>query len=335
MRGVVDGEERVSHPWGGMRSRRLVLATLAALALPAAACGGEERGVEVTTVTPVAVEETPERVGVTEEEVRIVPPELLVSADEVAQGSAILVSVTGSVTEGDVELLGRVYPLTQGDFSKYTYIGIGVHDTPGVHTMRVRLTLANGTSGSFEHEVSVSETRWDVARIYYVEGAGDPVLDADERGREDVLLAEAYALETPEKLWQGRWRVPTEGAISSQFGERRSFNDGPVGGNHAGTDFGAAEGTPVHAANSGRVVLARQLAIRGNTVVIDHGGGVLSGYAHLSAYAVAEGQLVEKGQLIASVGNSGLSTAPHLHWEISVHGVLVDPMRWVDGRNGF
>ncbi len=89
------------------------------------------------------------------------------------------------------------------------------------------------------------------------------------------------------------------------------------------------------ASNSGRVALARQLAVRGNMVIIDHGGGVLSGYAHLSAFAVAEGQLVEKGQLIAYVGDSGLSTAPHLHWEISVHGVLVDPLRFLDGRNGF
>lgn len=310
----------------------------AALVLLATACGSEGRGVEVKTVTPVAVEETPERVGVVEEDVRIVPPELLVSVDDaagVAQGSAIQVSVTGSVAEGEVEFLGRVYPLTQGDFSKYTFIGVGIFDPPGTHIMRVRLTLANGTSGSFEREISVGETQWDVAQIYYVEGAGAQVLDADERGREDALLAEAYALQTPEKLWEGRWRVPTEGAITSQFGERRSFNDGPVGGNHGGTDFGAAEGTPVTATNSGRVVLARQLAIRGNTVIIDHGGGVLSGYAHLSAFAVAEGQLVEKGQRIASMGNSGLSTAPHLHWEISVHGVLVDPMRWVDGRNGF
>ena len=62
---------------------------------------------------------------------------------------------------------------------------------------------------------------------------------------------------------------------------------------------------------------------------------MFSGYAHLSAFAVAEGQEVQKGQLIGFVGNSGLSTAPHLHWEISIHGVLVDPMRFIDGRNGF
>ena len=318
-------------------SRLRVGLGLAVLALLAVGClGGDgNEGVEVKTVTPVSTESPPPRVGIATEEPVIEPPELLVSVSEVVQGSAILVSVTGSVTEGEAVFLGQRYPLTQGDFSKYTYVGIGIFDAPGVHILHVRLTLANGSAGSFDHEITVSESQWDVANIYYVEGAGDPVLDQSERDREGALLADTYAGVTPEKLWQGRWRIPVEGGISSRFGERRSFNDGPVGGNHGGTDFGAPEGTPVTATNSGRVALARQLAIRGNMVIIDHGGGVFSGYAHLSTFAVAEGQQVEKGQLIAFVGNSGLSTAPHLHWEISVHGVLVDPMRFIDGRNGF
>ena len=336
-----DGAERLSHPWGVTLSRVRLGLVAAALALLAAGCvgGGGDSGVEVETVTPASAESPPARVGVATEEAVIVPPELIVSVEagvhEVVQGSAILVSVTGSVTEGEVEFLGQRLPLTQGDFSKYTYVGVGLFDPPGTHTLHVRLTLTNGTAGRFDHEITVSETEWDIAHLYYVEGAGEPVLDQAERDREAILLEQTYALETPEKLWQGRWRVPIQGDISSQFGERRSFNDGPVEGNHGGADFGAPEGTPVTAANSGRVVLARQLAVRGNMVIIDHGGGVLSGYAHLSAFGVAEGQEVEKGQVIAFVGSSGLSTAPHLHWEMSVHGVLVDPLRFIDGRNGF
>tara|TARA_B100001123_G_scaffold400969_1_gene487242 strand:+ start:2186 stop:3124 length:939 start_codon:yes stop_codon:yes gene_type:complete len=310
---------------------------MAVLALLVGGCtaGGSGSGVEVATVTAIPVESPTNAAAIETVEAVLVPPELLVSTEEVAQGSAILVSVTGSVTEGEVVFLGQGYPLTQGDFSKYTYVGIGVLDAPGNHTMYVNFTLTNGSSGNFEREIMVSETEWDISHIYYVAGAGDPVLDQSERAREDALLAETYARVTPNKLWEGRWQKPTEGLISSHFGERRSFNDGPVEGNHGGTDFGALEGTPVTATNSGRVVLARQLAVRGNMVIIDHGGGVFSGYAHLSAFAVAEGQEVDGGQLIAFVGSSGLSTAPHLHWEISVHGVLVDPLRFVDFRNGF
>ena len=336
--GAVDGGARLAHPCAVPISGWRFAPVVAALALLAGGCmggGGGGSGVEVATVAPAAEETPAARVGVATAEAVMVPPELIVSVGEVPQGGAVLVSLTGSVEAGEAVFLGRRYPLIQGDFSKYTYVGIGVFDTPGAHVLLVRFTLANGTEGSFEHEIAITETQWDVTTIYYQEGAGDPVLDQDERDREDALLAQTYSGMTPEKLWEGRWRIPTEGQISSQFGERRSFNDGPVQGNHGGTDFGAPEGDPVTATNSGRVALARQLAIRGNMVIIDHGGGVFSGYAHLGAFAVAEGQVVEKGQVIAFVGNSGLSTAPHLHWEISVHGVLVDPMRFIDGRNGF
>jgi murein DD-endopeptidase MepM/ murein hydrolase activator NlpD len=83
------------------------------------------------------------------------------------------------------------------------------------------------------------------------------------------------------------------------------------------------------------VVLAEPLAVRGNMVIIDHGGGVFSGYGHLSGFAVSAGQGVNGGDVIGYVGNTGLSTGAHLHWEMSVHGILVDALRWVDGRNGF
>lgn len=321
-----------------MRTRArggLALAMLAALALTACGGGSAAPLVEVRTVTPVAVA-TPTSAGA---DVYVAdpdePPELVVSADAVAQGAAILVSVTGGVRAGEAEFLGRVHPLGQGQYSRYTMIGVGMETPPGEHPLRVRFTLANGSAGVFERRIAVRETAWETAHIVYRSAPGEIPLDEAERAREEALLAGTYALETPGKLWSGGWRAPVAGVITSQFGEVRSYSDGPSGVRHGGTDFGASEGAPVYAANGGRVALARQLAVRGGMVVIDHGGGVLSGYAHLAAFAVAEGQTVRKGQLIAHVGDTGLSTAPHLHWEISVHGVLVDPLRFTDGRNGF
>ena len=84
-----------------------------------------------------------------------------------------------------------------------------------------------------------------------------------------------------------------------------------------------------------KVVLARQMQVRGNMVIIDHGGGLFSGYAHLSAFNVAEGQMVEAGEVIAMSGNTGLSTGAHLHWEMSSGGILLDALRFTDGSNGF
>ncbi len=314
----------------------LALALLAALLL--AACGGgaaDAPRVEVRAVTPAPVDTPAPTTATVSAADPDEPPELIVSADVVAQGSAILVSVTGGVREGEAAFLGRVHPLGQGEFSKYTVIGVGMEAPPGEHPLVVRFTLANGSAGVFERRIDVRETAWETAHIVYEGEPGAIPLDDAERAREEALLAETYGLETPDKLWSGGWRAPAGGPVTSHFGEVRSYNDGPSGARHGGADFGAPEGTPVYAANGGRVALARQLAVRGGMVVIDHGGGVLSGYAHLSAFAVAEGQTVRRGQLIAQVGNTGLSTAAHLHWEISVHGVLVDPLRFTDGRNGF
>jgi murein DD-endopeptidase MepM/ murein hydrolase activator NlpD len=91
----------------------------------------------------------------------------------------------------------------------------------------------------------------------------------------------------------------------------------------------------VLATNSGRVVMARQMALRGNMVIIDHGGGLLSGYGHMSAFAVAEGQTVQAGDIIGYVGNTGLSTGAHLHWEMAAGGIVVDALRFTDGTDGF
>jgi murein DD-endopeptidase MepM/ murein hydrolase activator NlpD len=124
-------------------------------------------------------------------------------------------------------------------------------------------------------------------------------------------------------------------SVTTRFGDLRSYNGGPVSGHHSGTDLGADLSTPVVATNSGRVVMARQLRVHGNMVIIDHGGGVYSVYAHLSSFAAAEGQVVSAGDIIGYVGNTGLSTGAHLHWEMSVGGVLVDPMKFSDGSGGF
>ena len=319
-----------------MRTRaHAALALLAPLAMLAIACGGggEAPGVEVRAVTPVAAETEPPAPAPAQASGE--PADLIVSADAVAQGSAILVSVTGDVRGGEVEFLGRVHPLGQGQYSMYAMVGVGMETPLGGHVLLVRFTSGNGSAGRFERHVAVRATDWQTEHIVYEAAPGAIPLDEDERAREEALLAETYALETPGKLWHGGWRLPSDGALTSHFGEVRSYSDGATGVRHGGADFGAPEGAPVLAANAGRVALARQLAVRGGMVVIDHGGGVLSGYAHLAAFAVAEGQLVQKGQVIAHTGSTGLSTAPHLHWEISVHGVLVDPLRFTDGRNGF
>ncbi len=124
------------------------------------------------------------------------------------------------------------------------------------------------------------------------------------------------------------WPTPSCHYITSHFSPRRK---NPVSGiykRHTGTDIGAAYGTSIVAANSGTVTLAGWNSGYGNCVIIDHGGGKATLYAHMSSYSVSTGQSVQKGQQIGRVGSTGNSTGPHLHFEILINGVAVNPMQY-------
>ncbi|MEM8614828.1 MAG: peptidoglycan DD-metalloendopeptidase family protein [Cyanobacteria bacterium P01_H01_bin.105] len=126
-------------------------------------------------------------------------------------------------------------------------------------------------------------------------------------------------------LGTGQMSIPTTGQITSRFGSRVH----PVLGYrrfHAGIDFGASHGTRITAADSGKVIFSGWYGGYGNSVIIDHGGGLTTLYAHASRLNVREGQAVSKGQSIAAVGSTGLSTGPHLHFEVRRNGSPVDPM---------
>ena len=115
----------------------------------------------------------------------------------------------------------------------------------------------------------------------------------------------------------------------SVFGNRRSYNQSGYFFFHTGLDFCGRPGVEIYAPAPGRVVFTGPLTVRGNATVIDHGWGVYSAYAHQTEFRVSKGDWVETGQLIGLVGETGRVTGPHLHWEIIVGGVQVDPMDWL------
>ena len=119
-------------------------------------------------------------------------------------------------------------------------------------------------------------------------------------------------------------RLPAQGIISTPFGFKRYIN-GRLRSSHRGLDIAAPEGTPVFAAAAGRVALARNLFYTGNTIILIHGNGLTTLYAHLSTINVGEGTQVERGHIIGQVGSTGRSTGDHLHWGASLNGALIDP----------
>jgi murein DD-endopeptidase MepM/ murein hydrolase activator NlpD len=261
------------------------------------------------------------------------------STSRVYQGGALLVSASPG-SAGTASLFGRSYALEPGDDGIAGFVSIGTEDTPGETEVVVSVQREDGEE-LFTRTVTVLKTNWTVDYLEIPPPTGDEPnpLDPAEGIKESQRLGQVYSGLTP-RVWRDRWVAPVLGTltadrISAYFGEQRSINGGPVQGHHGGTDITSGFGAPIVATNDGTVVLSDRLVVRGNMVIIDHGGGVFSGYGHLSERSVAVGDTVAQGEVIGAEGMTGLVTGPHLHWEMSVGGVLVDGLRWLDGTQGF
>lgn len=143
---------------------------------------------------------------------------------------------------------------------------------------------------------------------------------------ESKLKAEVFAASADKPLWSGSFHAPVASMPTDSFGTRRMFN-GKLASIHKGADFRASAGTPVHASNSGLVVLARPLYYEGNCVVIDHGMGLFTLSMHFSRIDVHEGQHVKAGDRLGLSGATGRVTGPHLHWAVRWQGAYLDPVK--------
>ncbi|MEG3906460.1 M23 family metallopeptidase [Microcoleus sp. w1-18aA5] len=176
--------------------------------------------------------------------------------------------------------------------------------------------------------VQVRDRNFPTQSIWLPPGKDEEGTDA-EFDRVDAFKA----LVTPEKFWDGKLLRPNSGEITTIYGVRRYYN-GVFAQDyyHRGVDYAGASGSPVVAPAAGRVSLvgreSQGFKIHGNVVGIDHGQGVASILMHLSRIDVKEGDVVKAGQVIGTVGSTGASTGPHLHWGLYVHGQSVDPVPW-------
>jgi len=254
------------------------------------------------------------------------------SPSTVEQGKVFTVSTQdgGAASNATTAFAGLQYPMLWTGNLWWAVIGVAADFVTGQHevqliedgVMKLPVAVLTVVDAAFPEELVELEPE-------QTQLLTDPAAIEEER----QLLDAVYAVVTPERLWSGPFVMPAVGPLGDTFGLRRSFNGGPFS-NHTGVDILAGEGQPVVAANSGRVAFAGELHLRGNSVIIDHGAGVFSGYHHLSQILVVGGQEVAQGEAIGTVGGTGLATAPHLHWEIVVHGVRVDPLPWTQAEIG-
>ncbi len=202
---------------------------------------------------------------------------------------------------------------------------------PGLYTLKLQINSPDQSSFGFAQEILVYAGDF----LYDVPLSVDPAtLDPEVTGPEDSEWYGYASQVNPDKLWQGIFTLPVEPVFAecyaSRFGSRRSYNGSDYKYYHTGLDYCGQVGDPIYATARGEVVFAGPLTVRGIATMIDHGWGIYSAYMHQSEILVNVGDHVEQGQMIGRVGNTGRVEGPHLHFEILVGGVQVDPLEWLD-----
>ncbi|MEJ5200913.1 MAG: peptidoglycan DD-metalloendopeptidase family protein [Anaerolineales bacterium] len=209
-------------------------------------------------------------------------------------------------------------------------IGIDAMETPGLQRLVVTATSVDNPTQVYTIDQQVLLKAGEFIEET-IEGVDATTIDPNIIDQENQTLEKIVHL-TTERKWQGAFKYPVdEPCLGSRFGNRRSYNNGAFNYFHTGVDFSVcANNLNIYAAAPGTIVFTGQLPVKGNFTVIDHGWGVYTGYAHQSEVFVKVGDTVETGQLIGTIGNTGRSVGPHLHWELWINGTPVNPIDWVE-----
>jgi murein DD-endopeptidase MepM/ murein hydrolase activator NlpD len=258
---------------------------------------------------------------------------LQIDALPLTQGTTAVVRVT---TLAPLQLAGSLNGKTLNFFpldgTNNEYVALqGVHAMakPGLVPFVLSGRAENGQTIAFQQMVLLQLGGYVEDPPLYV----DPTtIDPANTKPEDDAVAAVYAPVTPTRYWQGVFRTPVDEpvCIKSWYGNRRSYNGGGFDFFHTGADYGVCANLNIYAPAPGVVVFSGPLTVRGNATYIDHGWGVYSAYFHQAETKVQVGDRVEAGQLIGLIGGTGRVTGPHLHWEIIVGGVQVQPLDWLE-----
>jgi murein DD-endopeptidase MepM/ murein hydrolase activator NlpD len=204
-------------------------------------------------------------------------------------------------------------------------IGIDLDQKAGSYTVAAEATVA-GKAVRGSAPLAVRTKSFTTRKLTVApEFVNPPPAEQERIVKDQAFLADVYARSANERLWRTAFIRPVTQPANSQFGSRSVFNGEPRSP-HGGTDFLSPSGTPVKAPNAGRVMAARDLYFTGNTVILDHGLGMFSTFAHLSRLDVREGDMVEPGQVVGLVGATGRVTGAHLHWGVRVNDARVDAL---------
>ncbi|MFH1524208.1 MAG: LysM peptidoglycan-binding domain-containing protein [Chloroflexota bacterium] len=244
----------------------------------------------------------------------------------------IKITTSQSVTLGGLLIDHPLNFFTAEDGSQVALQGIHAMTDPGLYPLRMDVTLPDGSVQSFEQMILVQDGNFIQDPVLIVDQVTiDPAVTEPEN---ELLLSYTKQI-SQEKYWDGVFQTPVdvEYCLRSLYGNRRSYNNSDYIYFHTGVDYGVCSKVhpfDVYAPAAGVVVYTGLLTVRGNATIIDHGQGIYSGLWHQEEIYVSVGDHVAAGQLIGKIGATGRVTGSHLHWDLWVNGIQVDPLRWLN-----
>ncbi len=264
-------------------------------------------------------------------------PSAIISAQvdplPLVQGTTAQIKVVSSekVTLGGVLVDHPLHFFATDANTQVALQGVYAALDPGLYPLRLDVTNADGLVQSFEQMVLVNSGNFPTDPGLEVDPS---TIDPTITGPEDQWLLSLTSVVTPEEYWNGVFQLPVDKqyCIRSGFGDRRSFNGGALKDFHTGIDFGVcsqAHPLDIYAAADGVVVFTGFKTVRGNATIVDNGQGVFTCYYHQSKILVSIGDHVTAGELIGKIGDTGRVTGPHLHFEVWVNGIQVNPLQWL------
>ncbi len=261
---------------------------------------------------------------------QIGPPVTIAAPQTVAVGAPFLVRFSSSEKLDAVQITWggrRIHPsitASNGTHLSLAILGTGMNASPGIRTLKVNAKVA-GQDHACQKRIEIVPKEFPREALSVAPKMNNPPEEILARIKTELAaLKGALRTVSPERKWDVPFHRPVEGVMLSRFGLRRTFNK-ETKRRHTGLDFRAPAGTAIEAIASGKVLLVGKYYLPGNTVVIDHGNGVVSMAMHLSEILVAEGDRVKRGQAYGRSGATGRVTGAHLHLSVSVQGVAVDP----------
>ncbi|NIM58098.1 MAG: peptidoglycan DD-metalloendopeptidase family protein, partial [Candidatus Aminicenantes bacterium] len=224
-------------------------------------------------------------------------------------GEIVVVSIKddSSIKDAWIRFLDRRYTMGKSETNPglLAFMGLDLGLEPGSYDIDIFIDKASGEREYTKKQIFVLAKEFPLRKLWVDERFVTPPPEFHERiRREGEILKVIYGITTDQWLGEGFFILPSSGTAMPNFGERRIFNNKPRS-SHKGIDIKVPYGTPVKAANSGRVVLASDLYFAGKTVIIDHGMSVFTMYCHFSKIRVKRGLLVEKGEIIGEIGATG------------------------------